>query len=215
MELKYNVTGSERKRLVAAIAEITGATARYLGAPSFAYEVDYFIIDKSGTVSFDDRADSEVIERLIDGLADRGYNAEMPIGFTLELPREGVSDTAVENLRRLVDSKSSLIMKALGADRLNVELTDDRIILPRFDQTPEPDMISAFAHLAGRLLAMAKSLHRVNATDRPVENERYAFRCFLLRLGFIGAEYKRVRRTLLKNLSGNTAFKTVKEGDDE
>ena len=35
----------------------------------------------------------------------------------------------------------------------------------------------------------------------------YAFRCFLLRLGFIGSEYKAERKILLKNLSGSSAFK--------
>ena len=54
---------------------------------------------------------------------------------------------------------------------------------------------------------MAKVQKRVTATEQPVENEKYAFRCFLLRLGFIGAEYKEARKILLKNLSGNAAFK--------
>lgn len=35
----------------------------------------------------------------------------------------------------------------------------------------------------------------------------YAFRCFLLRLGFIGSEYKKERKILLKNLTGSSAFK--------
>ena len=37
MTLRYNLTGADRKRLVTAISEITGAPAKYLGAPSFAY----------------------------------------------------------------------------------------------------------------------------------------------------------------------------------
>jgi len=41
-----------------------------------------------------------------------------------------------------------------------------------------------------------------------VENEKYAFRCFLLRLGFIGAEYKIERKILLRNLTGSSAFKS-------
>ena len=76
MELKYNVTGANRKALVDAIAEITGADKKYLGAPTFAYEVDYFTIDKNGTVCFDDRADSEEIENLIEELYERGFKAE-------------------------------------------------------------------------------------------------------------------------------------------
>ncbi|MFR7894129.1 MAG: hypothetical protein ACLU38_08705 [Dysosmobacter sp.] len=48
MTLRYNLTGADRKRLVTAISEITGAPAKYLGAPSFAYQVDYFTIDRNG-----------------------------------------------------------------------------------------------------------------------------------------------------------------------
>ena len=40
-----------------------------------------------------------------------------------------------------------------------------------------------------------------------MENEKYAFRCFLLRLGFIGQEYKTTRKVLMKNLEGNAAWK--------
>lgn len=46
------------------------------------------------------------------------------------------------------------------------------------------------------------------AKEKPVDNEKYAFRCFLLKLGFIGDEYKTTRKILLQNLSGNGAWKT-------
>lgn len=70
--LDYGVTGAERKRLVNAISAYTQADAKYLGAPTFAYEVDCFTIDKNGCVSFDDRADSEVIEGLIETAGQSG-----------------------------------------------------------------------------------------------------------------------------------------------
>ena len=38
-------------------------------------------------------------------------------------------------------------------------------------------------------------------------NDKYAMRCWLLRLGFIGDEWKEVREHLLKNLSGNAAWR--------
>ena len=47
--------------------------------------------------------------------------------------------------------------------------------------------------------------------EREVENDKYAFRCFLLRLGFIGDEYKLTRKILLENLEGSAAFKMKKE----
>ena len=54
MEIKYAVTGKDRKALVMAIAEITGADAIYKGVPTCNYEVDYFTVDKTGTLFFDD-----------------------------------------------------------------------------------------------------------------------------------------------------------------
>ena len=39
------------------------------------------------------------------------------------------------------------------------------------------------------------------------ENEKYAFRCWMLRLGFIGEEFKTARDTLLKNVSGDGAWR--------
>ena len=54
---------------------------------------------------------------------------------------------------------------------------------------------------------MSKEQKRINSTEKKVSNEKYAFRCFLLRLGFIGEEYKTDRRILLKNLTGSSAFK--------
>lgn len=42
-------------------------------------------------------------------------------------------------------------------------------------------------------------------------NEKYAFRCFLLRLGFIGPKFKDQRKVLLRNLTGSAAFKN--QGD--
>ena len=89
MEIKYNVTGAKRKELVLLIANFTGCDAKYKGAPTFAYEVDYFTIDKNGTLLFDDRADSEVIERLLEMLYDNSFVAEND--ETEDLKFEGVS----------------------------------------------------------------------------------------------------------------------------
>ena len=57
MEIRYGVTGKDRKALVTAIAEITGADAIYKGVPTCSYEVNYFTVDKAGTLFFDDSAD--------------------------------------------------------------------------------------------------------------------------------------------------------------
>ena len=61
--------------------------------------------------------------------------------------------------------------------------------------------------LQGRAI-IANKMKKVNAKEKDVDNEKYAFRCFLLRLGFIGDEFKTERKILLRNLEGSSAFKS-------
>lgn len=61
---------------------------------------------------------------------------------------------------------------------------------------------------------MVKRQKRITAKDKEVANEKYAFRCFLLRLGFIGDGYKAARKILLKNLNDNTAWKSTPNKDE-
>ena len=208
MEINYNVTGPDRKRLVQAIAEILESDAKYLGVPSCAYQVDAFTISKDGILSFDDSSKGE---QLIERLCEMGFEAEIEEvtdGLCIELPLKDTTEAAIDNLRRMVDSKATLIKKALGADNLEIEVTDERIRFPWFDRIPEPEVVNAAAHFIGKMLAAAKSQKRVTAKEKETDNEKYAFRCFLLRLGFIGEEFKETRRTLLQNLTGSAAFRT-------
>lgn len=223
---RFNVNGTERKKLVSAISKITGAVAKYLGMPSMAYQVDYFTIDKNGAVSFDDRADSEEIENLVARLAEQGFEPEpsenttaernIPdtgeqradsgneTGLVITLPLDKVS---VGNLTKLLEAKGSLISKALRIPATPIEVNEDTISFPWFDAIPDSDEVKAYSQFISALCAMSKNQKRVNATEKEVENEKYAFRCFLLRLGFIGEVYKKERKILLRSLNGSSAFK--------
>ena len=72
----------------------------------------------------------------------------------------------------------------------------------------DPDMIKAFTHLAAAMVQQAREQKRINPKETIEENEKYYMRIWLLRLGFGGAEGKEVRDLLLKNLKGNSAFRT-------
>ena len=48
MRINYNVTGADRKALVRAMVELLGEPPVYQGAPSFAYAVGSYIVDKDG-----------------------------------------------------------------------------------------------------------------------------------------------------------------------
>lgn len=74
MQINYHVTDAERKRLVKAVASYTGCDAKYPGAPSCAYRVDCFTIDRDGALSFGDSTDSEMVEGLLN--LNEGFESE-------------------------------------------------------------------------------------------------------------------------------------------
>ena len=225
MEIRYNVTGAKRKELVKVISDTTGARAEYKFMPTCNYEIDYFTVTKDGTLLFDDRADSEEVEQVLEAITAAGFECEAQdgeeqlseeeseatdiapqeetVGLTVEIPLDKV---AVGNLTKLLDAKGGLIKKALGVQNLGIEILEDRVAFPWFAQV-DTDSSAAYAHFISALCEMSRNAKRVTATEKPMDNEKYAFRCFLLRLGFIGSEYKAERKILLKNLTGSSAFK--------
>lgn len=215
MEVRFNVTGEARKALVKAIGEALGNEPVYKGAPSFAYVVNNIIISKDGALSWDERMDEVTIQNLLKKLMELGFTYErdeagtdeMCDTLTIEMPLDGFTEAALENLERLIASKASLIKKAIGAEVLPIERTETTLRFPWFRFGIEPEEVSAYSRFIGALCAAAKEQHRVTAKDKPVENEKFAFRVFLIRLGFVGDEYKTARKILLRNLSGNSAFK--------
>ena len=48
----------------------------------------------------------------------------------------------------------------------------------------------------------------MTAVEKPIENAKFTMRLFLIRLGFIGDEYKTARKILLRNLTGNSSWKS-------
>lgn len=132
------------------------------------------------------------------------------------MPRTYFTEDAIGNLENLIEAKGSLIKKALGLEELPIEVTEDKVSFPWFSITPEDSKtVNSYTHLIYALCEMARNQKRINAKEKEVDNEKYAFRCFLLRLGFIGAEYKTERKILLKNLTGSAAFKSGAKGEDE
>ena len=228
MVIKYNVTGADRKRLVTALSKITGVKAKYLGMPSMAYEVGDFIIDKNGTLELTDKAGGEEIERVAGHLASEGFIAEEEIsategrqtadseefGLTVSMPRSNFSEGALENLQALVEAKGELIRHALDVEELPIEISEDEVSFPWFEELPTPEEIKAYTHFISALSEMAINQKRITVKEKEVENEKYAFRCFLLRLGFIGKDYKDERKILLRNLTGSSAFKGGAKNED-
>lgn len=133
-------------------------------------------------------------------------------GLVVSLPADKIN---VYNLENLLESKKTLICKALGIDCLPVDVEETRVTFPWFSKLPDADRVKAYTHFIAALCEMSIAQKRISATEKLAENEKYAFRCFLLRLGFIGSEYKEERKILLEKLSCSSAFKGGKAGDEE
>ncbi len=237
MNIDYGVTGKERKALAYAAGEILNCKPKYLGTPNFGFAIGCVTVDKNGTVIFEDAADNDEVKSVLQKLSEKGFTAinvateptetatkeddEVTaittqgeetepqggtVGLTVEMPKDYFTETALANLEKLVTSKADLIKKAIGVDSLKIEITEDKVSFPWFHENGA-DEVKAYTHFVTALCEMARTQKRINTKEVVVENEKYAFRCFLLRLGFIGDEYKDVRKILLKNLSGSSAFK--------
>ncbi|MCR5510373.1 MAG: virulence protein [Lachnospiraceae bacterium] len=231
MRIEFNRTGKDRKELVTKIAEITGIKSNYRGAPTMAYDIGEFVVTKNGAVESDD---TDALEALVESLAFAGIisantaeeeapdteaaleeTTAEPTGdgmeLTIEMPREKFTDEAIENLKRITESKGVLFKKAFETDELPINVTDEKVAFPWF-RNADAEAVKAYTHFIEEICSMAINQKHVSAKEKDFENEKYAFRCFLLRLGFIGAEYKEERKILLKNLTGSSAFKSGAKG---
>ena len=133
--------------------------------------------------------------------------------FSVSISRTVIDDNGIERLKSVIRSKESLLKSAFGASSLPLEVTEDKVTFPWFT-IEDGKEAAAYCTFIVRLCEHAKSLSRVNSKkEKDVDNKKYAFRCFLLRLGLIGDSYKETRKVLMKNLSGSAAFRTpaVKE----
>ena len=136
--------------------------------------------------------------------------------LSISLPRSLFTETALKNLDALLRSKGRLIRHAFDIREATYTLTDDRITFAWLHGTITDETAKAYAEFISKLCEMARTQKRVTAKEKIVDNEKYAFRCFLLRLGMIGSAYKESRKILLQNLIGSSAFKSGhrKEAED-
>ena len=218
MTIKYNVTGARRKALVQAIGEILGEDAVYNGAPTFSYTVDNFSIDRNGTVSCPYRADAPIVANLIADLKDRGFETSGDAcddgnKLTIEMPRTHISLGAIENLKKIVESKETLFKKAFQTDSVPIVLDEQTLKFPWFSLTGADDEAYVYSQFITALCEMAKRQKRVTAKEKQSNNDKFDMRVFPIRLGFVGDKYKKTRKILLQNLTGNTAFKSGTQGD--
>ena len=223
----------QRKQMAQVISEIIQEKVVYKRVPTCAYQIGSFTISKEGVLSWTEDTDAETVKGVVAGLQMMGFTAKTELRIadhtdstektapdeapeegsvdssklTVEIPLRLVDEATLANLDRIIEGKGNLIRKAIGADSLSYEVTDSKVLFPWFTLSGDADEALAYTQLISKLVEQARTAKRVTMKGKKAENEKYAFRCFLLRLGFIGDEYKAARRVLLKNLTGNGAWK--------
>lgn len=217
-EIDFKVKGEERKKLAYAIAELFEIPVKYTRTPKFDYLIGSCILDKNGVFhTSEDLSESElklVLERFYKGepiqQSEQSENEIMEADvLSISVPRNMFADDKLENLQKLIEGKQTLFKHAFLTEQLEVVITENQVSFPWFPLVSELDAVNAYTEFISKLCELAIKLKRVSLKDKEVENEKYAFRCFLLRLGFIGDDSKLARRILLQNLSGNSAFRKV------
>lgn len=217
MIIDLGLTGNDRKELVKAVSEIIGTPAEYQYMPTCAYKIgrDY-TVTKEGNLEISDSANSTETRHLVDELVSRGY--DIPLDeeenvLTVEMPLELVDDATIDRLRRIVENKGELFKAAFKTDNLEILVEEDKVCFPWFS-VEEYDDTSAYCTFISMLCEFAKNQSRINNKPDTSDNPKYTMRCYLLRLGMIGAEYKAARKVLLRNLSGSSAFRKVGDSDE-
>lgn len=227
--MKARVTGN-RKAAADRLAEITGQEAVYTRAPRFAYRIGDIYIERDGEITpMADMDWQPIIELANDGLCEveggqePGQSADIERtnadkartdGLTISFPKGDFTEAALANLEKILAAKAGLIKKALGADRITVDASDEKwVAFPWWDNLPTVEEATVYCAFIAAVCKLAQNAKRVTAKEKPVESEKYAFRCFLLRLGFIGADHKTERKILLSKLSGSAAFVSQDKAD--
>ncbi|MCQ9371190.1 hypothetical protein NQ024_08010 [Corynebacterium sp. 35RC1] len=224
--------GLKRKQFATALATRLDLDVTYLGAPTFAYQTGEVTISRDWTIQLASDA-AELIPAIEAAAADCEVKLTQPRSSTQPSPQPtraddaepadtvptvattGWSDRTRANLEALLASKGALIAKALGIPSTPVEFRDDdTVAFPWTATLSDETTREAVIPLVEGLCRRAQQAARIHPTPPREGNDKYTMRCFLLALGFIGAEYKHTRRILLAHLDGNAAWRSPATSKD-
>jgi len=240
----------DKKEIIKLLEQHFGVKAKYMGTPSFAYQIQagekIYTITREGNIE-DAEGRQVTLESIINPANEEeviAADAEQDFDVVeITLPLAGHTGISLRNMVNMIYSKQALIQKALSLheklieedlvrelSEAKIETQEDFLTLLiqmgneqypgiSFDFQNElitfnfgqisAEQIKACTDLIALINQHAKTLKHASSKQGETDNEKYAFRTWLLRLGMIGDEYKATRKTLLANLEGNGAFRRV------
>ena len=218
MIIEFHFAGENRKKLAWVVAMIIGTTAEYQYMPTCAYKIgECYTVTKSGNLEISDQADREETERLLAELENQGYavpdTTELEFkGLTVQMPADFFTEHTLGNLRQICENKAALFQAVFQTDCLDIIPSDEKVEFPWFTVEQDGDA-DAYCTFISMLCEFAKNQSRINRKPDTSDNPKYTMRCFLIRLGMVGAEFKAARKVILRNLTGNSAFRKVGDTD--
>lgn len=237
--LKIRGLLTDRQLLVAALERETGQTAAYSGMPTFRYQVGPYTVLRDGSMEVPEaKANAAILRRLAEqGLIER--LAEAPSGIAFDA--SGFDGRIMNNVVNALAAKEVLINRAIavpnafhmkadlvkelkavspttmsefmavlnrcGGDSAikGLWLSADQLVFTGFPET------QACRMLAERIVHSAVTNRWIKAKAPKVTNDKYSFRVWLNSLGMTGPDYADTRAELLKNLSGDSCFRTPEQ----
>lgn len=206
IQFSLRVTGQERKSIAASVSGCVDAAVGYTGVPSCAYQIGGWTLDRESNLHSPEMEESEfsAVGQVLFAL----QGAELHTEGSMKIAIPDMEEHAAENFGNILKSKQQLLKSALQSDNeILHQKGENSISLSCFHASLDAQTVLAYLHFTIKLGNLAKTLRYASPIEKSVENEKYAFRCLLLRLGFIGPEYKAERKILLAPLGGNSAFK--------
>ena len=230
---------TDRQALISALERETGMTSNYQGAPSFRYIVGDYTILRDGSLEVDDKkADMALLGRLSEsGLIEGEAIEDVGIVFSTG----NFTGRTMSNIVNSLAARGNMINRAIGrpdAIHMGAKLVrtlkaENPDTIPEFMDVLHrcggeeamrglrfsdgqlafigfPDTPTCHA-LAEHIVHAATTRGWIKAKEPKTENEKYSFRVWLNALGMKGQEYASARAELLKNLSGDSAFRTEEQ----
>lgn len=168
-EIRFTLESKQRPKLAQEIGNILGTAPHYERVPSCAYDIAGYRLDKEGVLYIPDGAE-ETTKDLILHLRERGFQddaeitEEVPVQqdkLTIVIPRESITDMALENLQKIIANKQILFQRAFRTDNTEIEITDEKINFTWFPYTADGDELAAYTQFIsnGKGTLMESTLH--------------------------------------------------------
>ena len=135
-EIRFMLESKQRPKLAQEIGNILGTASHYERVPSCAYDIAGYRLDKEGVLHIPEGVEEETVEDMIRQLCERGFQDDAEVTeevsvqqekLTIAIQRERFTDTALENLQKIIANKQILFQHVFRMDSTEIEITEEKI----------------------------------------------------------------------------------------